>query len=140
MNDQRTDAAKIGILDLLSKEQQLLVPRWQRKYSWEPPQVLDLFEDLLYAGRSDHEVVHFGGPLLTFFAPSPNDGIKTLRIVDGQQRLVTISMLLLCISEHLQSNGACGELTAENVRDKYLTNSGGGGLVERAQATPPARG
>ncbi len=50
--------------------------------------------------------------------------MKTIRVVDGQQRLTTVSILLACIAEALGSDGQCGDWTAQIIRDDRLTNPG----------------
>ena len=48
--------------------------------------------------------------------------MTTLRVVDGQQRLTTVSILLACIAEELGPDGTCGEWTAQTIRNHRLTN------------------
>ena len=47
--------------------------------------------------------------------------METIRVVDGQQRLTTVSILLACIADKLGPEGRCGDWTAKNIRDR-LTN------------------
>ena len=74
---------------------------YQREYSWEETQVSELIEDL--AGRfidqhdPDHEREHvlsyrpyFLGPIVT----AQRGGVRYL--VDGQQRITTLTLLLIC--------------------------------------------
>lgn len=48
--------------------------------------------------------------------------LSTIRVVDGQQRLTTVSILLACIAAKLERDGPCGEWTAEIIRERRLTN------------------
>ena len=50
--------------------------------------------------------------------------MKTIRVVDGQQRLTTVSILLACIAAELGPAGRCGDWTAQTIRDDRLTNPG----------------
>ena len=50
--------------------------------------------------------------------------VKTIRVVDGQQRLTTVSILLACIAAELGREGQCGDWTAQIIRDDRLTNPG----------------
>ena len=64
---------------------------------------------------------HYGGTLLTFPEPGPAGVVETIRVVDGQQRLTTVSILLACIANKLGPEGGCGGWTAKTIRDR-LTN------------------
>ena len=67
---------------------------------------------------------HYGGTLLTFQEPGPAGVVRTIRVVDGQQRLTTVSILLACIAAKLGPTGKCGDWTAEIIQDDRLTNPG----------------
>ena len=67
---------------------------------------------------------HYGGTLLTFPEPGAAGVVKTIRVVDGQQRLTTVSILLACIASELERKGPCGDWTAEIIRNDRLTNPG----------------
>ena len=67
---------------------------------------------------------HYGGTLLTFPEPGPAGVVRTIRVVDGQQRLTTVSILLAAIAERLGPNGECDGWTAEIIRTDRLTNPG----------------
>ena len=88
----------IDFLDLLNGQVQYVVPRWQRRYRWGRPDIERLVQDLLAVAAADEESAHYGGTLLTFLEPGPAGVVKTIRVVDGQQRLTTVSILLACIA------------------------------------------
>ncbi|NJE79542.1 DUF262 domain-containing protein [Thermococcus sp. GR4] len=77
------------------------VPDFQRPYSWntagsQRKQVVDLWDDLweiIYEGRRDF---HFMGAMI--FAKKPGD-TKTRIIIDGQQRLVTLTIILASLRD-----------------------------------------
>ena len=50
--------------------------------------------------------------------------MNTIRVVDGQQRLTTVSILLACIAAELGPKGQCGDWTAQIIRDDRLMNPG----------------
>ena len=117
-------AQHIDFLDLLDGQVQYVVPRWQRRYRWGQADIERLVEDLLTVAIAGPEAAHYGGTLLTFPEPGPAGVVKTIRVVDGQQRLTTVSILLACIAEALGSDGQCGDWTAQIIRDDRLTNPG----------------
>ena len=116
---------QIEFLELFNGQLQYVVPRWQRRYSWGQPQIERLIEDLMAAAAADDpETSHYGGTMLTFQEPGPAGVVKTIRVVDGQQRLTTVSILLSCIAHKLDSEGCCGEWTPEIIREDRLRNRG----------------
>ena len=70
------------------------------------------------------DAAHYGGTLLTFPEPGPAGVVKTIRVVDGQQRLTTVSILLACIAAKLGPTGRSDDWTAQIIRDDRLTNPG----------------
>lgn len=65
------------------------IPRYQRGYAWEKQHVRDLFEDILEAIESNSS--HYIGTVV--LSKSPDDP-KKFYVVDGQQRLTTITLLI----------------------------------------------
>ena len=116
------NANHINFLDLLSGSVQYIVPRWQRRYSWGRAEIERLIEDLVTIAAAEPESGHYGGTMLTFTEPGPAGVIKNIRVVDGQQRLTTVSILLACIAERLGEKGNCDGWTAQIIRDERLTN------------------
>ena len=116
------DARHIQFLQLLNGDVQYVVPRWQRRYRWGHSDIERLVEDLLTIAVSGPDATHYGGTLLTFREPGPPGVMSTIRVVDGQQRLTTVSILLACIAAELGPEGRCGDWTAKIIRDRRLTN------------------
>ena len=116
--------AHVPFLDLLNGTVQYIVPRWQRRYRWGQADIQRLVADLLAVAATDSQTAHYGGALLTFPEPGPEGVVKRVRVVDGQQRLTTVSILLACIAERLGPDGECGDWTAQIIHDDRLTNPG----------------
>ena len=117
-------ANHIEFLELLNGQVQYVVPRWQRRYRWGQFDIERLVEDLLTVAVAGPEAAHYGGTLLTFPEPGPAGVVNTIRVVDGQQRLTTVSILLACIAAELGPKGQCGDWTAQIIRDDRLMNPG----------------
>ena len=114
-------AKEIRFLDLFDGKVQYIVPRWQRRYRWGETEIRRLLDDLLAIADAENQArPHYGGTMITVLE-SPGV-VKVHRVVDGQQRLTTVSILLACIAEALGSDGKCGELTAKDIRLDLLTN------------------
>ena len=86
----------INITDVL-KNKTFSIPLYQREYSWNLDQVSDLFYDIT---ELDDNSGHFLGSLLLY----DDSRTKRMEIVDGQQRMTTIFLLLLSISELLEES------------------------------------
>lgn len=84
--------------DLLGNGRAYAVPRFQRDYAWDTDEWKDLWEDLIanLDGKHPDEGMHYMGYVVTQ-APDPRDGLdpKTEWLIDGQQRLTTLSIVLL---------------------------------------------
>ena len=76
------------LLQLLQPGIHYRIPSFQRSYSWQVTDATSLLEDLL-DGMND-ERAHFLGAMVTVRTSVPN----VLELVDGQQRLTTVSLIL----------------------------------------------
>ena len=117
-------AHHIEFLEFLNGTVQYVVPRWQRRYRWGQADIERLVEDLMTVAVAGPDAAHYGGTVLTFPEPHAPGVVKVYRVVDGQQRLTTVSILLACIAAELGPEGQCGDWTAQILRDDRLTNPG----------------
>lgn len=107
---------------LLQGQCQYLVPLYQRPYSWERPNLRQLWADITGVAAAGPTANHFLGSL--FLAPSPSmtpAGVAVWLVVDGQQRLTTLSILLSALRDHARENDN-NSLLAEKIDDLYLLN------------------
>lgn len=113
---------KAGATTLLNfikdnQKNQLVIPIYQRVYSWEKEQCKQLWDDIIKIGGDDKMDGHFIGSILYVL-----DGIthsdNVLLIIDGQQRLTTITLLLTALRDHL-----IDEVKRKEIEDHYLINS-----------------
>lgn len=88
--------AKARDLNFLSNEGIVRIPFFQRQYVWGEENWLDLFEDL-----SDMTRTHFLGSLILKQMPRQSGEPNTLLVIDGQQRLTTLSLLLKALHDAL---------------------------------------
>ena len=95
------------------------VPPFQRDYSWTEDEWDDLWQDILGLFETDGEPAHYMGYLVLQSSDS-----KRFDIIDGQQRLTTISVMILACLGHLQDLISI-KLDAENnaKRKEQLQNS-----------------
>ena len=73
------------------------IPRFQRDYSWESDHWEDLWADILGILRENGEGSHYMGYLVL---QSSDD--KSFDVIDGQQRLTTISLIVLAVLKNIQ--------------------------------------
>lgn len=92
--------------DLLGGDNSFLVPDYQRPYSWTDVEVGELWEDLSLAFGDNHEEVapYFLGSIVL----STTEQEKVFELIDGQQRLTTLTVLLACIRKRLPKEKAAG--------------------------------
>lgn len=108
------------IRNLLNENAVFIVPRYQRNYVWNEDEWKNLLEDLLLVVSKneedpEHLVKHFIGSFI-FEKRSTN-----WDIVDGQQRLSTISILMACISKKLR---ILGDDNSSDAFSKYFFYTG----------------
>jgi hypothetical protein len=95
------------------------VPRFQRDYSWTEEEWEDLWRDVENVLRTDSEQVHYMGYLVLQSTDS-----KHFDIIDGQQRLTTLSIVVLAVLACLQKLIDQGEEADDNKRRQdQLRNS-----------------
>lgn len=73
------------------------IPRFQRDYSWTEEEWEDLWADILDTLSEGGEPAHYMGYLVL---QSQDD--KTFEVIDGQQRLTTLSLIVLAVLKNLQ--------------------------------------
>ena len=101
---------EIGFLQLLNGKVQYVVPKWQRRYCWGERAVRRLVEDLVSISDAHSDRAHYGGSLITFCPPGqPAGGVTIQRVVDGQQRLTTVSLLLARIADSMGEDDEYGD-------------------------------
>ncbi len=119
------EADKNTLLNFIKDNQknQLVIPIYQRVYSWEKEQCKELWDDIIKIGGDDKMDGHFIGSILYVL-----DGIthsdNTLLIIDGQQRLTTITLLLTALRNHLINEDEFLEkFSHQKIQNDYLINS-----------------
>ncbi|PPF16204.1 hypothetical protein C5C94_14080 [Rathayibacter sp. AY1C3] len=117
-------AAETNLAGVLEGKKQYQVPLYQRVYSWGKPQLDQLWNDiaeLANTRREEPTATHFIGSLV--LAQSPDFsvvGVSKLLVVDGQQRLTTLTLLLAALRDHLNETGDAEK--AEGIQAQYLVN------------------
>lgn len=122
------------VLELLSGSQQFEIPLYQRPYSWQDKDRAQLWSDVVAAGKDLGRKKHFIGSIV-YTQPAMRmggGGIRRARLIDGQQRLTTLTLLISALVEQLQEKGDLElptghgddteKVRASKWREKYLLN------------------
>lgn len=120
------EATQAQLLSLLDGKKQFTIPIYQRTYSWTLNQCERLLEDIKRVGANESQLSHFIGSIV-YFNPnsSPITSVPELLVIDGQQRLTTISLLLLALTHFLKQNDEVklnDDETWEEIQETYLIN------------------
>ena len=124
------DAGKKILLDLLTGSLRFAVPVYQRRYSWGEVQCRQLWADIVTAGRHP-ERTHFTGSIVWMqdggIGP---DGVSRCLLIDGQQRLTSVTLLLIALVEYAREHPESLRFSADMLIDrgylvdKYATGEG----------------
>ena len=118
--------------DLFNGTVRFEIPFFQRGYAWEKKQWDQLFLDLqeqvigeLRPGNTIDQVEHFFGPIVVLEKAGDEAALKQFLVIDGQQRIVTVYLLLGLIRESLEAKKHLSVDASEHLveLDGYLANS-----------------
>ncbi|OOP79520.1 hypothetical protein B0X28_03040, partial [Helicobacter pylori] len=104
-----------------NQNNQFVIPIYQRLYSWKKEQCEQLWDDIIKIGGNDKMNGHFIGSILYV-----QDGIthsSPLLIIDGQQRLTTITLLFIALRNYLSEEVKILEKFSRKTIESYLINN-----------------
>ncbi|GAA7485454.1 DUF262 and DUF1524 domain-containing protein [Helicobacter pylori] len=104
-----------------NQNNQFVIPIYQRLYSWEKEQCEQLWDDIIKIGGNDKMNRHFIGSIL--YVRNGNTHSSPLLIIDGQQRLTTITLLFIALRNHLSDEVKILEKFSRKEIESYLINS-----------------
>ena len=114
-------AQKIQLTAVVQGNKQFVIPVFQRDYSWTTEQCEQLWHDVLRAGKGSHSG-HFIGSFV-YVEGSASTSFSQWLVIDGQQRLTTLTLLLVALRDHICDIGWDGEEpTQEQIDDDFLKN------------------
>jgi len=103
---------------LEGSDKHFVIPVYQRNYDWKKEQCKQLFNDLIDISKTNR--THFLGSIVSIYHDDGED-LEYL-IIDGQQRLTTLSLLLLAIYKIIDNGLIQTNVNKEQIRDEYLIN------------------
>lgn len=116
-------ATEARLLDFLKKSPQFVIPIYQRTYSWTEKECRQLWDDIVRCGSSDKIAVHFVGSIV--YVESGLSQVThqaPLLVIDGQQRLTTVSLLLAALSKAVAESEPVDGFSQRKIRNYYLVN------------------
>lgn len=105
-------------IEFLKGATQIIIPVYQRNYDWKKENCALLFDDLLQL-ETENKQTHFFGSIVV----KPGKYIQEIVVIDGQQRLTTLSLLMLAIKNWLDNNKEKDDnirLSSEYVLNTFL--------------------
>ncbi|WP_409969201.1 DUF262 and DUF1524 domain-containing protein [Bengtsoniella intestinalis] len=116
------DAKKGNIFEVLNSDRQFIIPVYQRIYSWEISQCKKLWQDIVDMQKKGR-VGHFVGSIVNIAEQVMPTGVQKYMIIDGQQRMATLTILLVALRDYVAENQDSATLNSNMITDKYLKNT-----------------
>lgn len=124
IGDDFLQAGETTLNKLLNTSRQFIVPIFQRNYSWQKSQYEQLWFDILRASKFKEKQNHFIGSIVYIDMGTPAGQPQQLLLIDGQQRLTTISILLCAIKDYVQKfNLETKLINLAKIKNQFLYNS-----------------
>lgn len=121
-------ATEAKLIEFLKKSPQFVIPIYQRTYSWTEKECRQLWDDIVRTGRDDKLVAHFVGSIV--YVEKGLSNLTTqepLLVIDGQQRLTTLTLLLAALAKALEKQEEGNRepvdgFSPRKLRNYYLLN------------------
>lgn len=112
------DARNEHLLKFVQNAPQFVIPIYQRKYSWQRKHCAQLWDDILMAGRDNQPGGHFVGSIVYVADEDAFD--SPLLVIDGQQRLTTLTLLIVALSHAIGEQEIVESFDREKLVNYYL--------------------
>ena len=108
--------------DIIKGNKQFTIPVFQRDYSWTTKQCEQMWNDVLRVSEGGH----FIGSIIYMDAGTSSASFQNWLVIDGQQRLTSLTLLLTALRDHLLVEtgwkGTENSPTANQINDEFLKN------------------
>ncbi|WP_175074777.1 DUF262 domain-containing protein [Terribacillus sp. AE2B 122] len=108
------------IQPMIEGTKQFVIPLFQRTYSWSIPQWKQLWDDILDIRLTNENKSHFIGSIVSMSMDSEPHEVQKYLVIDGQQRITTLSILLTVIRDLARGNNNLK--LAEEIHENLLVN------------------
>lgn len=117
------EANKRRFAELVGGSVQFVIPVFQRDYNWTEEQCEQLWDDVERIGRRD-KGDHFFGPVVYISTKGQSAAFTRWLLIDGQQRLTTVSLLMAALRDHLnEQSQSDSKETATEIQHDFLINT-----------------
>ena len=117
-------ASEANLLTFLDGTKQFQVPIFQRRYSWKKENCEQLWADILRVGENDDIPSHFLGSIVSMQRSIHHaSGVIQLHLIDGQQRLTTLTLLLSALGRAIEARNLEIEIDRKRIENCYLLNT-----------------
>lgn len=117
-------ASETNFLKFLQGTKQFIIPIYQRKYSWTIQQCRQLWNDIVRAAEDEEVQGHFVGSIVYIEKGLYQiSAVPQLLVIDGQQRLTTLSLLLMALARAIEESGKPHDITKKKIMNYYLVNN-----------------
>ena len=108
-------------IHLINGNKQFIIPAFQRDYSWTTEQCRQMWDDIMHASGGEGRD-HFMGSFV-YVSGVATPGFSSWLVIDGQQRLTTLTLLLAALRDHIRDAKWDGQETSpEQIDAFYLRN------------------
>lgn len=115
------DARKGNIYEILNGNKQFLIPVYQRYYSWEIEQCQRLWTDIVNMQKAG-KTGHFVGSIVNIAEQTMPTGVQKYMIIDGQQRMTTLTLLLIALRNYGIKNPENTSINPRRIDNMLLKN------------------
>lgn len=127
-------ASEANLLRFLEGPKQFQVPIFQRRYSWKKEDCEKLWNDVLRTGQNEDIPSYFLGSIVSMqYGLHDTSGIIQLVLIDGQQRLTTLSLLLAALGRAIEAKNIDICVDRSQLERDYLFNDKGEGELRYKQ-------
>lgn len=117
-------AVETNLLKFLQGTKQFIIPIYQRKYSWTINQCRQLWNDIVRAAEDEEVKGHFVGSIVYIERGLYQiSSVPQLLVIDGQQRMTTLTLFLLALGKAIEESGQTWDITKKKIMNYYLVNN-----------------
>lgn len=116
------DAIKGNINKILNGYNQFNIPVYQRTYSWDVSHCEKLWNDIVQM-QQDNRTGHFVGSIVNIAEQVMPTGVQKFMIIDGQQRMTTLTLLLIALRDYGYEHKEDKTINANGINSMCIKNN-----------------